>query len=84
MRIFQVCRDDLIKPAVTVQVQVIRATQQVHGKNKSHQTQIVVTVKMRDKNVVDAVHVRLVAHELHLRPLAAVYKEISILYFNEL
>ena len=76
--------DDLVKATVTIHVQVIDPPLQMHCKNQSHQSEIMIAVKMADKDMVDPVEIRLKTHELHLRRFAAVNQEIAALYFNKL
>jgi hypothetical protein len=65
-------------------VQVVDPSLKVHGKNQSHQSEIMIAVKMADKYVVDPVEICLKTHELHLRRFAAVNQEIAALYFHKL
>jgi len=80
----KLCGDDLVEAAVTVKVQLIDPTLQMHGKNQSHQSEIVIAVKMADEYVVDPVEIYLMTHKPHLRSFATVDKEIAALYFHEL
>ena len=81
---FQLCGQDLIEAAMTVYVEVVRSPQQMHRKDQSHHTQVVVTVKVRDEQMADAVKVRLKTHELHLRAFAAIDEKIPVFDFHQL
>jgi hypothetical protein len=74
--------NDFIQAAVTVKVKVIRSPQEMHGEDQTHQTEIMVAVEMGNENVVNAMKVGLETHQLHLRTLAAIDKEETILYLN--
>lgn len=76
--------DDLVEAAVTIHVQIVSPALQMHGKYQSHQSQVMIAVKMADKDVVDPVEIYLKSHELHLRTFAAVDQEIAALYFHKL
>ena len=69
---------------MSIEVKVIRSPLQVHGEDEAHQPKVVVAVQVADKNMIDAVKVRLKAHELHLRGFPAVDKEIVILDLEQL
>jgi hypothetical protein len=84
MGMFQMRGDDLIQPAMAVQVQIVRSSQQVHRKDQPHQSQIVISVKVGDKDVIDPVKVRLKTHELHLRALPTVNKKVTVFDFDQL
>ena len=57
---------------MTVKMEVIYPALQVHGENQTHQTQIMVTMEMTDKDVVYPMEVCLHSHELHLRAFSTV------------
>lgn len=80
----QVCCDDIVQSTVTVKMKVIGSAQQVHGEDQSHQTKIMVTMKVRDEDMVDAMQIYLIAHELHLRPFSAIDQKITIPDFYQL
>ena len=77
-------RDDLVESAMAVEVKIIRASKQMHGKDQSHKPEVVITVEVRDQNVIDTMKVCLVPHQLHLCSFAAVDQEIAILNFDQL
>ena len=83
-RVPQLSCNDLVKSQVTVKVQVIHSSLQVHGEEQSHQAKVMVAVKVCDKDMIDPVEVGLVLHELHLGAFATVDQEITASYFQEL
>ena len=54
----------------------------MHGEDKPHETEIMISMKVTDKDVIDAMKIYLQAHELHLCPFAAVNEEMPVLNFN--
>lgn len=76
--------DDLIESPLAVDMQVIGSAQQVHCKDQSHQTEIMIAMKMADHNVVDAMEVDTEFHQLHLSTLSAINEEMTILDFHKL
>ena len=76
--------DDLIKSAVAVQMQVVGAAQQMHGEDQAHQSKVVIAVQMCDEDMVYAMHVRLIAHQLHLRAFATIDEKITVLNLDQL
>jgi hypothetical protein len=75
---------DLIKSWETVKMKVICSAQQVHGKDQSHQPQVMVAMQMTYKNMIDPVQVRLETHELYLRAFATIDKKMSVLDLHQL
>lgn len=82
--IAQVSGDDFVEAGLTVQMKVVCTPEQVHGKQQPHQSEVMVTMKMRDQDVADAVHVGVVAHELHLHAFSAINEKIPVLDFHQL
>ena len=76
--------NDFIQATMTVQMQVIYPSLEMHRKNQSHQSQVVITVQVADENMIDSVEIGLQTHELHLRSFTTVNQEVAILYFNKL
>jgi hypothetical protein len=74
--------DDLIKSTVTIKMQVVNSSLKVHSKDQSHKAQVMVTMQMSYKDVVDAMKISLQTHELHLRSFATIDKKGAILYFD--
>ena len=83
-RIAQLCRQDLIKSGMAVDVKIVGSMMQVHRKDQAHQSEVMVTVQMADKDVADAVKVCLVFHQLHLSAFTTVDEEMEILNFYPL
>lgn len=75
----QLCRDDLIEAGVAVEVEVVGSSQQVHGEDQAHETEVMIAMQVADENVIDAVQVRLETHELHLRSFPAVNQKMPVL-----
>jgi len=61
-------------------MQLMFPPQQVHGKQQAHQTKVMITVQVTDKNVIDAMVGDLVTHELHLRPFTTINEDVPVLY----
>jgi hypothetical protein len=76
--------DDFIQATVAVNVQVVHPTLQVHGKDQSHQPEVMVAVQVADKDMVDPMKICLQSHQLHLSSLATINKKMTALYFNKL
>lgn len=64
--------DDFVQTLRAVDVQVVASVLKVIGKNKTHQSEVMVSVEMADKNMVYPVRFHAVAEHLHLGGLAAV------------
>ena len=69
---------------MTVNMELIRPAQQMHGKDQTHQPKIMVAVQVTDKYMADPVEIRLILHQLHLNTFTAVDKEMMVLDLNEL
>jgi hypothetical protein len=69
---------------MTIDVKIVCAVLQVHGKNQSHQSEVMITMQVTYENMIDPVKVYLETHELHWASFAAVNQEITILNFNQL
>jgi hypothetical protein len=69
---------------MAVQMKIIGSSQQVHGKNKSHQSQVMIAMEMADKDVINAMKVGLKPHELHLGSFATIHQEIPVLDLDQL
>jgi hypothetical protein len=65
-------------------MKVIGSPLEMHGEDQTHQTKVVVAMKMTNEDVIDPVEVSLELHQLHLSAFAAVDEKIMILYFNQL
>jgi hypothetical protein len=63
-------------------MQVVNSSLKVHGKDQSHKAQIMVTMQMTYKDVVNAMKISLQTHKLHLRSLTTIDKKGAILYFD--
>jgi hypothetical protein len=82
--ISQLRGDDLVQAAMPIDMEIVGSSQQVHRKDQAHESEVMIAVKMADKNMVDAVEICLKAHELHLGTLAAVNEEMPVLNLYEL
>ena len=83
-RVAQLCCNYFIQACMTVKVEIIGSTQKVHGEDQPHQSEIMIAVEVRNEDMIDPVHVCLIAHELHLRTFSAINKEIPVLYLYQL
>ena len=54
----------------------------MHGKDQTHQTQVMVSMQVADKNMIDTMEIYLEPHQLHLCPFSAVYKKMPVLDFD--
>jgi hypothetical protein len=71
--------NDFVESTVTINVQVIRSPLQVKREDKAHQAEVMISMQVADKNMIDAMKVGLHPHQLHLRSFSTVNKERSIL-----
>jgi hypothetical protein len=69
---------------MTIDVQFVGTSLQMHGKDQTKKSKVMVAVKVTDKDVIDAMQVGLKFHQLHLRSFAAIDKKASALNFNQL
>src|SRR5690348_6173447 len=76
LRASQLRRDDIIKSAMTEDVQISHPTLQVHGEQQAHESQVMIAMKVADEDMIDAVEVCLQFHQLHLRSFAAIQQEV--------
>ena len=76
--------NNIIEAGVTVKMEIVRSSLQVHGKDQPHQPEIVIAVQVADKNVIDPVITYLKPHELHLYRFTAVDQKMPVLNFDEL
>ncbi len=71
-RVFELLQNDFVQAAMTVQMEVGYPALQVHTKEEAHQSQVVITMKMTDKNRMDFMIGKLILHQLHLRAFATI------------
>ena len=69
---FQLRQDDFIKPPETIKMKVILSSQEMHGEQQAHQSEVVITMQMTDEDVVDFMMAEVVSLELQLAGLSAV------------
>ena len=81
---FEVHGDNFVKSAMAVEVEVVGSPEQMHREDQPHQTKVMIAMKVRDKNVVDAVKVCLKAHQLHLCSFTTINEKMAVLDFHEL
>src|SRR5690606_36417904 len=74
----------LVESGMTVTVQIVHASLQVHREDQAHQAQVMIAVQVTDKNMIDAVEVYLKAHQLQLSSFAAIDHKEFVLDLNEL
>ena len=67
-----------------MQMQFIRSAEQTHAGDKSYQPEIVITVKVRDKYVIDLASADFVFRHLRLCSLAAINKKNVFIHGNDL
>lgn len=76
--------DDFVQAAVAVQMQVGHPALKVHRKDQPHQAKVMITVKVTDKDMIDAVKICLHAHKLDLGCFTTVNEKSAALYFDVL
>jgi hypothetical protein len=69
---------------MTVKVKVSRSTIQMQGKEQTHEPQVMVTMQVGDKDVINAMEVQVILCQLNLRSLSTINQKIMILNFNKL
>jgi hypothetical protein len=62
----------------SIQIKWFGPAEQVHAEQQTHQPQVVVTVKVANKNVVNALNGHLEPGELHLRALATINEKVPV------
>ena len=80
----ELCGDDFIKTGMAVEMQIVCPSEEMHCKDKPHQAQVMITVQMTYKNIVDPVKIGLKPHELHLSAFATIDQEMPVLHFDQL
>ena len=60
-------------------IQRFGSSEQVHGGDEAVESEEVVSVQMRDEDVVDALHLHLVASQLHLGAFTAIDQEVLVM-----
>ena len=74
--------DDFVQATVAIYVQVVHAFLKMHRIDKTHQSQVMIAVKVTDKDVVDTMKIHLKAHQPHLSRLSTIHQERSVLNFH--
>ena len=69
---FQLRQDDFIKSPETIKMKVILSSQEMHGEQQAHQSEVVITMQVADEDVVDFMMAEVVSLELQLAGLSAV------------
>lgn len=80
----EVCGKNFIQSLGAIDVQVVFAVVQVHGKQQAGQAQVVVAMQVRYEDVVDAHQRQPEACQLHLSAFTAVYQHIFVVQGYEL
>lgn len=73
------CEDNLIQAPKAVNVQIGFTPEQVHGKNQSHQSEVVIAMQVTDENVIDLLLAELVPPQLVLTSFAAVDQQSVVM-----
>src|SRR5262245_947386 len=76
--------DDLLEPAEGIDVKVMFALEELHREDESHQPEVVVTMQVADKEVIDFVLAEIVPAKLMLAAFATVDEEIMVMDLQEL
>jgi hypothetical protein len=80
----ELCRQNFIEAIMAVQVKFVSPVLQLHGENESDKTQVMITVKVADENMVYAMKVYLITHHLHLGSFAAINEKLTVLNLQKL
>ena len=75
---------NFIQTTVAIEVQIADSSLKVHGKNQTHQTEVMIAVQVAYEDMVYTMEINLQAHELHLCALATIYHEMTALHFHKL
>ena len=67
-----------------VNIHLLRPAQKAHAGEHAYETEIVIPMEMRNKDVIDLAATDLVLGHLHLRPFPTVYQEDLILHRDHL
>ena len=76
--------DDFFQVGRPVNVQIIRPPLQVHGRDQSHQAEIMIAVQVGDKNMIDPVKFNLVPVHLNERTFSAIYQKKPLVDIDHL
>jgi hypothetical protein len=76
---FELREKDLFQAAEAVDMQRLFPSEEMHGKKKASETEIVISVQVTDEDVVYLVQAHIVLAELQLASLAAVYQELVVM-----
>src|SRR5882672_6102867 len=76
MRMTQVCQDDIVEPAMRVNMKVGFAMIEVHGEQEPHQSQIMIAVQVTDEYMTDTMKTDAGLGNLKLRTFAAIDEEV--------
>src|ERR1700730_4763831 len=76
--------DELLKFPWRIQVQVMLPVHQAHAGDQTNKSEIVITMQMRNKNMIDAAATNLVSGQLHLGTLPAIHQEQVVIQRDHL
>ena len=77
--VFQLSEEYFVQSLEAVNVQIRFSPLEVHGKQESGQSKIMIAMKMTDEDVADFMNVEIVPGKLELSPFATVNEKIVIL-----
>jgi len=80
----QLHSDDLFERGRGMDMKILRASQQAHTGQQTNQPEIMITVQVRDKDVIDLAAADLVFRHLHLCSFPAVNEEKMFVHCNHL
>ena len=69
---FELCQQYLFEAAEAVQVEIGLTLLEVHGENESCETEVMIAVKVTDKNMINTTGFYIKAQHLLLRAFAAI------------
>ena len=69
---------------MAVDMEVVGTSLQVHGEDQTKEPEIMITMQVTDEDVIDAMEVSLLLHQLHLCAFAAVNEKTTSLDLHQL
>lgn len=67
---------------MTMDVNFVCPSQQMHGEEQTHQTEVMITMQVTDEDVADSMKIGLIFHQLYLRTFATIDQEIAVFNLN--
>jgi hypothetical protein len=72
--------DNFLQFTRTIDMKLHRSAEQVHAGKKAHQSQVMITMKVTDKNMIDPLEFQLKPAQLHLGAFATVDQKKPLSY----